>query len=264
MLIKIYICPQKWQIYFCLIVLILIDKNMAIGAIIGGALGLAGQAIGTVANARANKKSREELKSRETRERDWFNRVFNEDAMQRADAQALLSKTAEYMRNNNRAVSGRNAVMGGSEAALATAKAGNSGVVSDVASGIVQMSDQRRDAALEKHKDAMNTFATENAAIEAQKAANIANATAGALTAGAQIASGIDGKIGDGGGAAKKAAKANNGQTQTDVSSPTQVAVTPQSSGAVTNGTDGAYTQTYIEGSQDPYELRKKFGSLQK
>lgn len=67
---------------------------------------------------------------------DWYNRRYNEDYTQRADAQRLLTMTQDAMRRNNQASAGTAAVMGGTTESVAAAKAANNQVMADTVSQI--------------------------------------------------------------------------------------------------------------------------------
>ena len=77
---------------------------------------------------------------------DWYNRSYNEDATQRADAQRMLQRTEEIIKNRNRQAAGTQAVMGGTEESVAAAKAANSQALADATSQIAASADARKDA----------------------------------------------------------------------------------------------------------------------
>lgn len=76
---------------------------------------------------------------------NWYDRRYNEDATQRADAQAILTHTAEMIRQRNRAAAGTAAVMGGSEESVAATKEANAKALSDATSQIAVAGAQRKD-----------------------------------------------------------------------------------------------------------------------
>lgn len=77
---------------------------------------------------------------------DWFDRRYNEDATQRADAQALLTQTANSIRERNKQAAGVAAVMGGTDESVAAAKAANNEALVDATSKIAAAADQRKDS----------------------------------------------------------------------------------------------------------------------
>ena len=77
---------------------------------------------------------------------NWYNRRYNEDATQRADAQRLLSDLNDNVRQRNQAVAGTQAVTGGTEESVAASKAANNRAIADVVSQIAANGEQRKDA----------------------------------------------------------------------------------------------------------------------
>ncbi len=96
-----------------------------IGGIIGGAAGIAGSIFGGISASKAMKKVKNSLNEQKRRNQDWYDQRYNEDATQRADAQAILTKTEEAIKSRNRAAAGTAAVMGGTEESVAATKAAN-------------------------------------------------------------------------------------------------------------------------------------------
>lgn len=169
--------------------------------IILGAASLASSVLGGIASANAAKKQKDYLKKtisqqqedynrRRSELQNWYDRRYNEDATQRADAQRMLTKTADMIKARNKAAAGRAAVTGGTEESVAATKAANAQALSDAASRITAAGDARKDRVDEQYmrsKDAlesghMKDVATSNAqlgAIEAQRSQNIASAAKG-------------------------------------------------------------------------------------
>lgn len=93
-----------------------------LGSAIGGALGIGGAIFGGISASKAMKKAKENVENEMKENRDWYNRRYNEDSTQRADAQRILTMTQDSIRERNRQASGAQAVMGGTEG-VAAAKA---------------------------------------------------------------------------------------------------------------------------------------------
>ena len=111
---------------------------MAISPLIGAGVSLA-SSIGNAifGGISANKQEREQLKAirKQQREnRDWYNRRYNEDATQRADVQRMLSRTNEAIKARNRAAAGKQKVIGGTDASLASTQQTNAAAVGDAIS----------------------------------------------------------------------------------------------------------------------------------
>ncbi len=112
--------------------------------IIGAALGAAGSIAGGIFSANAMSKVIDNINDQRKKNEDWYNRRYNEDATQRADAQRLLTMTEESIRNRNKAASGTAAVMGGSEESVAAAKAANNQALADTMSNINAQAENRK------------------------------------------------------------------------------------------------------------------------
>ena len=159
-----------------------------LGGAIGGAIGLAGSIFGGISASKAMKKVRNSLKGQKGANQDWFDRRYNEDATQRADAQAILTKTEEAIRNRNREASGTAAVMGGTEESVAATKEANARTMADAASAIAVNADRRKDAieAQYQQRDAQLEDALNN--MEVNKAHAISQAVGGVASAAGNIA----------------------------------------------------------------------------
>lgn len=116
-----------------------------LGGIIGGAAGAAGNIFGGISKNRMLKKQMAMVKEQQKANQDWYDRRYNEDATQRADAQAMLTQTAEAIRERNRQAAGSAAVMGGTEESVAATKAANAKAMADATSSIVRAGEQRKD-----------------------------------------------------------------------------------------------------------------------
>lgn len=159
-----------------------------IGSLVGAGLSAVGSIFGGISASKAMKEVRNNLQARKQENRDWYNRRYNEDATQRADAQRILTKTEESIRNRNRQAAGAQAVTGGTEESVAAAKAANNGALAEAASQIavnaearkdqIEQTYQQRDAQID---DALN-------AMEVNKAKAVASAVQGLSQAGAGMA----------------------------------------------------------------------------
>ena len=115
------------------------------GAIIGGALGAAGSILGGISKNNAIKKQMEMVAQQQRENQDWYDRRYNEDATQRADAQRMITLTEESIKKRNKAAAGTAAVMGGTDESVAAEKEANSKALADTTSQIVAAADARKD-----------------------------------------------------------------------------------------------------------------------
>lgn len=105
----------------------------------------AGSIFGGLSSAHAMREVKRNLQTQQQQNQDWFDRRYNEDATQRADAQRLLTMTEESIRNRNLQAAGAQAVMGGTEESVAAAKAANNEALADTTSRIAAQADARKD-----------------------------------------------------------------------------------------------------------------------
>lgn len=165
---------------------------MVWGAIAGAALSTVGSIIGGVSAANARRRQRQYIKEQKQKNENWYNRRFNEDETQRADAQRLLTMAEESVKNRNKASAGTQAVMGGTEESVAADKAANAKTISDATAQIAANAASRKDSIEQQYRQADQGYDAQLAGVEAQKASDIAGATQGVLQAGASIAQSID------------------------------------------------------------------------
>lgn len=116
-----------------------------LGGIIGGATGALGGIFGGLSKNKMLKKQMAMINEQKRENQDWYDRRYNEDATQRADAQAILTKTADMIKQRNKQSAGTQAVMGGTEESVAAAKEANAKALSDATSQIAVAGAQRKD-----------------------------------------------------------------------------------------------------------------------
>ncbi len=159
-----------------------------IGSIIGAGIQGVGAIAGGITSAIAARKANKMIDQQREKNQNWYDRRYNEDATQRADAQRILQQTEENIRNRNRAAAGAAAVMGGTEESIAATKAANNEVLADVTAQIAAQGEARKDAIEGTYLNNDNAFTQQQAAIQQQKAEQIGQAIQGAADAGASIA----------------------------------------------------------------------------
>ena len=159
-----------------------------IGSIVGGALKIGSSIFGGISASKAAKRARERVEQQKRENEDWFNRRYNEDATQRADAQRLLTRTVEAIKERNKTVAGRSAVMGGDDASVAMEKERNAQALADATSNIVAMGEARKDDIEEKYLSRKDSLDEQLFNIEQQKAQAIASAVGGVANAAGDMA----------------------------------------------------------------------------
>lgn len=167
-----------------------------IGALVGAGIAAASSIYGGIKSSRAARKAQQiegsNYASQSASNQSWYDRRYNEDATQRADAQRILTHTADAIRRSNRAAAGAAAVGGATEESVAATKAANAQALADATSRIATAGEARKDAVEQDYRerqaqlDAAHT--QYGVGIENQRANNISQAAAG--VAGAAMSAG--------------------------------------------------------------------------
>lgn len=173
-----------------------------IGSIIGGAMGLASSLYGGWKASQAMKGVKNNLEKRQQKNQNWYDRKYNEDTTQRADAQRVLNETARRIRERNRAAQGAQAVAGGTEESVAATKAANAEAMAEAASRIAAAGENRKDEIEQQYLQTRAGLDNQLNNLEAQRAAALTKAAQGAASAAATMGNGIDEAIGLGKGVA--------------------------------------------------------------
>lgn len=150
-------------------------------------LGAAGSIFGGVKASKAMKRMKRNLEEQKRENQAWFDRRYNENATQRADAQQAISLMREEMKKRNQAAAGAQAVMGGTEESLAAAKAANNQALADATAQIAVNGERRKDAIEQQYqqRDAQLDDALNN--LEVGKAQAIGQAVQGVAQAAGNL-----------------------------------------------------------------------------
>ena len=159
-----------------------------IGAIVGAASSLASGIAGGIKARKAAKKANKILDQQAKDNEDWYNRRYNEDYIQSAEAQAALTRARELANEQFSKVAGQAAVTGATDEAVAQAKQGANEVLADTASALGQQATARRDAVESQYLATKNNIANQRLSIYNQQAANATQAANQGLSAGMGLA----------------------------------------------------------------------------
>lgn len=163
-----------------------------IGALIGAGLGLASSIAGGIANRKARRKQEQMIAQQQRENQAWYDRTYNADPTKRADTVRLLTQMQEQIKNRNKAAKGRQAVMGGTEDSTTAVKESNNKTLADTTSQIVAANDARKDNIEQQYMNRKNQLQNQQMGMEAEKAADTANAVAGVAGTASNIAATID------------------------------------------------------------------------
>lgn len=160
---------------------------MDIGGAISAGIGAVGSIFGGIAASKAMKRVKKNLQQQQRKNRDWYDRRYNEDATQRADAQAILTQTEESIRNRNKQAAAAQAVMGGTDESVAAAKAANNSALAQAVTGISVSAEARKDAIESQYQQNQANLQQQLNDLERNKATNIQQATQGVTQAASNI-----------------------------------------------------------------------------
>ena len=147
-----------------------------LGSAIGTGLNVVGSIFGGIAASKAMKQARNNINQQRAENRNWYNRRYNENATQRADAQAMISRTEEAIRNRNKQAAGAQAVIGGTEESVAATKAANAQAMADATAQIAINGERRKDAIEAQYQAKDDALQSQLNDMEVQKANNTAEA----------------------------------------------------------------------------------------
>ena len=147
--------------------------------LIGSAIGAAGSIFGGISASKAMKRAKKNVEAQRKKNQDWYDRRYNEDATQRADAQRILTQTEESIKQRNKQAAGSAAVMGGTDESVAAAKAANNQALADATSQIAAQADARKDNIEATYLQNDNAFAEQLNQLEIGKANAIGQAVQG-------------------------------------------------------------------------------------
>ena len=163
-----------------------------LGTLIGAGLGLASSIAGGIANRKARRKQEQMIAQQQKENQAWYDRKYNEDPTKRADTVRLLTQMQEQIKNRNKAAKGRQAVMGGTEDSTTAVKEANNKTLADTTSQIVAANDARKDNMENQYMARKSQLQGQQMVLEAEKAADTANAVAGVAGTAANIAAAVD------------------------------------------------------------------------
>lgn len=155
---------------------------------------IGGSIFGGIKASQAMKQVQKNLEQQQRENQDWYDRRYNEDATQRADAQRMIAMTNEAIKERNKAAAGTAAVMGGTEESLAATKAANASALADTAANIAIAGANRKDQIENQYMTKKDSINDKLNNLQTQKANNIINAVNGVSSAASDIAanSGLD------------------------------------------------------------------------
>lgn len=159
-----------------------------LGSAIGGALGIGASIFGGISASKAMKKAKKNVEGELRDNQNWYDRRYNEDATQRADAQRILTMTNDNIRQRNQQAAGAQAVMGGTEESVAATKAANNQALADATSQIAVNGERRKDQIEGQYMQTKADLNEKLRNLEIGKAQAVSQAAQGVAQAGSNMA----------------------------------------------------------------------------
>ena len=159
-----------------------------IGALIGAGVSVAGSLIGGAKADKEARKAQQALDQNHQSTMDALRRRANEDGLQTAASQSALTRAREMFNDNISRAQATQAVMGGTDASVAQAKAQANDALANAASNVAVSAENRRNQAEDAMLAENKNYANQTAAIHNQRAANNTQAANQAMAAGMGMA----------------------------------------------------------------------------
>ena len=159
---------------------------MLLGAI-GAGLGIAGSVgsaiFGGSKASKAANQANKLIEQQQTDNQKWYDRRYNEDYSQTAEAQNLMNYARQEAEKQFRRAEGAAAVAGGTEESVARAKRDANEMLSQTASNIAAQGTARKDAIEQQYLNTKNSLTQQQVQNLQQKAQNISAAAGQASSA---------------------------------------------------------------------------------
>lgn len=155
--------------------------------LIGAGVGAAASIYGGLAGAASARKQMRMVQQQMRENQDWYDKRYNEDATQKADAQRLLTMTEESIRNRNNQAAGAQAVMGGTDESTAAAKAANNKALADATSQINANAEKGKSDIENKYLSTKSELNNKMMELEQQKQQAISSAVQGVGAAASKL-----------------------------------------------------------------------------
>lgn len=159
---------------------------------IGAGLGVASSIIGGAKAAKAAREANKLLENQQKDNQAWFDRRYNEDYSQTAEAQNLMNYARLEAEKQFRRAEGAAAVAGATEESIARAKRDANEMLAQTASNIAAQGTARKDAIEQQYLNTKNSLTSQQVQNLQQKAQNISAAAGQAASAFGSMGGSLD------------------------------------------------------------------------
>lgn len=154
------------------------------GAIIGAGAALAGGILGGRAASKAARRKEALLNQMESDNQSWYDRRYNEDYTQTAEALNMMRIAREQAEKRVKRADGIAGVMGGADERVAQEKEAANEVIGNTAANIASHGTARKDAVESQYLQTKNNINQQRMGVYDAKAAAAAQAGSGLMQAG--------------------------------------------------------------------------------
>lgn len=156
--------------------------------IIGAGLGAVGSLFGGISASRAAREAQRKIEQQAQYNQAWFDRRYNEDPTQRADAQRAITLMQDKLQDKRKAALGRSAVMGATEESINAQNQQDNQALGDTISRIHSAGEAQKEGIEHRYQARKQQLDNALMSIENQRAQAISKATEGLLGVAGNIA----------------------------------------------------------------------------
>ena len=162
-----------------------------IGSLIGAGVGVLGSVAGAIGSARKMKQAGQMLNEQEAANKTWYDKEYNTDYTQRADAQAIINKTRELANENRKRARNMAVVAGATDESVAMENEASNEMVANTMGNINQAADAYKQSVQGQYRATQQQIDQQQYNNKIAEAQNISNAASGVSKAGAGIVGSI-------------------------------------------------------------------------
>lgn len=164
-----------------------------IGGIIGGVGSAVAGIVGGNATRKAAKRNERLLAEQEQANKDWYDKEYNANYLDRSDARAAINQTRELLNERYRAAEGAAAVAGATAESVAQQKKAANDTLAAVTGNIAAQADARKDAVRANYEAQQDAMLQQKLGINNQRAQATSQAAQGLAQSAQQFGDGIGG-----------------------------------------------------------------------
>lgn len=213
-------------------------------AAISAAASIGNAIFGGISAKKQKKQQLKAIKEAQRENRNWYNRRYNEDATQRADTQRMLTRTNDAIKKRTRAAYGRKAVVGGTDASIASTQQENAVAMGNAMSDIVANAEARKDNIEQQYRARQQELENQKSNVQATAEQAKREATAQAATGAVSAMSSVIANSGDATGANSTGASKTTGSNSAvkSTTGANKVIDTSRTTGTMKTGTNKSNT----------------------